>query len=458
MQDVWDQYAEIRRQLEERPRLRGVSNLHIDAFPPVADRPAPYRSRDVFGIISLPGQDFPSNSHYALAAPSGGLPGVEREEFLALVRCAAPLLPPLITDRLAQCCLEDMREINPHHDACLWCAFLWWTHMDWPPIATSIQQGWRLPPVFEFSDLFTLSAQSIAVCRLDTPDPILDSVPAYHARFHALEASRSAADAVSRTAQVVAWQCPPAPSLPKTITSTSDRGLRRRAETAWNAGHELIEAIDAWCVWVVEARTANDTEGAAWLERGNTIAKSAVAAMKSLKLAEVTGDVDFMVESPESDEPSPWGLPPAPAELFDVSYYLEPHDEERERIDARASMMACVLRPAVSDFLGLLSRSVAAVLLDLTDESAFAPAGGLWRPRFKSYKKFKKWLDQQPEGRIRRRSPRSNRLDVHVGDWHSYWNERDRQHTELLDDEALQETIADIEARKAAIRRQKRSK
>jgi hypothetical protein len=82
---------------------------------------------------------------------------------------------------------------------------------------------------------------------------------------------------------------------------------------------------------------------------------------------------------------------------------------------------------------------------------AFVQASHLWKDRFPDYKKFKNWLDKQPESVIRRHNPSPQRLMVHAGDWHRHWAEQDSKGFEQLDD-ASAEQIADIEAKKAAAR------
>jgi hypothetical protein len=84
------------------------------------------------------------------------------------------------------------------------------------------------------------------------------------------------------------------------------------------------------------------------------------------------------------------------------------------------------------------------------DESAFVPMSDVWDQEFKSAALCSRFLDKHPE--IRQRKPSPNRRDVYLPDWHRYWRQQQAIQSEALGDEAMQEHIADIEARKATER------
>jgi hypothetical protein len=72
------------------------------------------------------------------------------------------------------------------------------------------------------------------------------------------------------------------------------------------------------------------------------------------------------------------------------------------------------------------------------EREKYLPMSKLWRGSFSSYRKAKLFLDNHPE--IRRRSPRRNRLDVHVVDWY-FWNKEAGNYVPSLDElEALLDT------------------
>jgi hypothetical protein len=99
-----------------------------------------------------------------------------------------------------------------------------------------------------------------------------------------------------------------------------------------------------------------------------------------------------------------------------------------------------------------------------TDEENFVPVSELWqqRPEFKYLSDVTKFLDNTPNVPapvgIRNRRPGERRREVHIGDWHRWFRAKDQQTAEALDEEALQEQIADIESRKASERARKRTK
>jgi hypothetical protein len=91
----------------------------------------------------------------------------------------------------------------------------------------------------------------------------------------------------------------------------------------------------------------------------------------------------------------------------------------------------------------------------LASDNEYVRVGELWpnRPEFKRYSDVTKFLNKTPEIRSIQK-PR--RRYVHESDWHRYFREKDRQASEQLDGDALQEQIADIEARKAVERQRKK--
>ncbi|MEX0718438.1 MAG: hypothetical protein WD066_17725 [Planctomycetaceae bacterium] len=78
----------------------------------------------------------------------------------------------------------------------------------------------------------------------------------------------------------------------------------------------------------------------------------------------------------------------------------------------------------------------------------FVLVSELWpnRTEFKWAYQVTRFLNKTPEIQS---IQRGRRRYVREADWHRYFREKDRQASESLDDEALQEKLADIEARKA---------
>jgi hypothetical protein len=83
-----------------------------------------------------------------------------------------------------------------------------------------------------------------------------------------------------------------------------------------------------------------------------------------------------------------------------------------------------------------------------SSDDGFVPASLLDRERFEDLTALKRWLEKLPSGKVRSRKPSPQRLEIHNADWTRYWAEEDRLKSEALDEESLQETIANIEARK----------
>ena len=90
-------------------------------------------------------------------------------------------------------------------------------------------------------------------------------------------------------------------------------------------------------------------------------------------------------------------------------------------------------------------------------DDGYVAASLLYRDRFESLTALKRWLTNLPQGKVRSRKPSPQRLEIHNADWTRYWAEDDRVKSEALDVETLQETIANIEARKLEERTKKKS-
>lgn len=56
------------------------------------------------------------------------------------------------------------------------------------------------------------------------------------------------------------------------------------------------------------------------------------------------------------------------------------------------------------------------------------------------------------EGKVRFRKPNKKTLEIHAGDWISFWQEFDRRRSEALDEGALQEFLENVEADKVKIK------
>jgi hypothetical protein len=121
----------------------------------------------------------------------------------------------------------------------------------------------------------------------------------------------------------------------------------------------------------------------------------------------------------------------------------------------------------------LLVRTLAKASLENTDrpskaspidEDPFVPVSKLWpsRSEFKRASDVTKFLARIPNepapAGIRNRPDGPRRRSVNELDWHRYFREKDRQASELLDDEALQEQIADTQARMAEEHERKKQK
>ena len=69
----------------------------------------------------------------------------------------------------------------------------------------------------------------------------------------------------------------------------------------------------------------------------------------------------------------------------------------------------------------------------LTNDSAYVPAGQLWQEHFKTYRKFKTWLDRTAKSEIRRQKPATNQLKIHAADWAKYWAAQSKKTFDRLD-------------------------
>ncbi len=119
---------------------------------------------------------------------------------------------------------------------------------------------------------------------------------------------------------------------------------------------------------------------------------------------------------------------------------------------------------AVRHFLDDLGQAISAAPIETspgakTDDSAFVAAKTLREQRKmtasdcnKFLKQHGTMLAQSVEGKVRYRKPSKNRLNIHSGDWLTYWQEFDRRTSDALDDDAMQEFLANADAEKAKIR------
>jgi hypothetical protein len=96
-----------------------------------------------------------------------------------------------------------------------------------------------------------------------------------------------------------------------------------------------------------------------------------------------------------------------------------------------------------------------------SDNAEYVLVSELWPSRSEFHRpsdvtKFLKRIPNEPAPTGIRNRRKGQRRFVHEADWHRYFREKDRMASELLDDEALQEKLADIEAQKAIEREQKK--
>ena len=95
----------------------------------------------------------------------------------------------------------------------------------------------------------------------------------------------------------------------------------------------------------------------------------------------------------------------------------------------------------------------------VVDRSAFVVAKPLRDQRGMTAVQCNRFLDrygtksEQPvEGKVRFLKPNTKTLLIHSGDWINHWKEVDRQQSDALGEEALQEVIANVEAEKAKVK------
>lgn len=93
------------------------------------------------------------------------------------------------------------------------------------------------------------------------------------------------------------------------------------------------------------------------------------------------------------------------------------------------------------------------------DDSAFVAAKTLREQRGMTAAKCNKFLsrhgtksEQPVEGMIRYRKPNTKKLDIHSGDWAKFWQDFDRRQSNALDEDAMQEFLANAEAEKAKVK------
>ena len=94
-----------------------------------------------------------------------------------------------------------------------------------------------------------------------------------------------------------------------------------------------------------------------------------------------------------------------------------------------------------------------------TDETAFVAAKTLREQRGMNAAKCNRFLTKhgttavQPvEGKVRYRKPNKKALVIHSGDWLKYWQDVERRQSDALDEDAMQEFLANAEAEKAKVK------
>jgi hypothetical protein len=93
------------------------------------------------------------------------------------------------------------------------------------------------------------------------------------------------------------------------------------------------------------------------------------------------------------------------------------------------------------------------------DLSDYCPATKIVKQKrggFHTLKQVKRALEKHPE--IRRHKPSPKRLYVHLGDWQTFLDRRDRDTSEALDDRRVSAFVTETQACLAEIRQQKQAK
>lgn len=88
------------------------------------------------------------------------------------------------------------------------------------------------------------------------------------------------------------------------------------------------------------------------------------------------------------------------------------------------------------------------------DLTAYVPMAVLWPERFPRADNCTRFLNATTE--IRQDKPSKYRRLVHAADWHNYWKKKDEEQSVLLNDDALQAKLADVEARTKEERERKK--
>ena len=93
------------------------------------------------------------------------------------------------------------------------------------------------------------------------------------------------------------------------------------------------------------------------------------------------------------------------------------------------------------------------------DETAFVPAKTLREQREMNAANCNKFLKQygttsaqSVEGKVRYHKPNKKRLDIHAADWLKFWQDIDRRQSDALDEDSMQEFLANAEAEKDKVK------
>lgn len=93
------------------------------------------------------------------------------------------------------------------------------------------------------------------------------------------------------------------------------------------------------------------------------------------------------------------------------------------------------------------------------DESAFVAAKTLREQRGMTAAACNKFLTQHGtksaqsvDGKVRYHKPNKKRLDIHASDWLTFWQNFDRRQSDALDEDAMQDFLANAEAEKAKVK------
>ena len=164
-QDAFDDLAKVFRRAHEQYESTG---FHIEAFAvdPRNRGPLPeeFACHELFGVICLPGCDFPSHSAYVFCAAKTGCLKAPCDRFNELSSKAGELLPDSVRDALYWCL--------PTEPMLRWMAFLWWAEVNQQFISSASMGGFGMPPRWDLVLPFKRSVDAIVQCRLNTNAPV----------------------------------------------------------------------------------------------------------------------------------------------------------------------------------------------------------------------------------------------------------------------------------------------